>query len=438
MDHFSHSRRTALKAGVSGAAFLATMRLTGAAQSASAEATPVAVMPMTGQEVPELAAFDTVMQQVMTHWSLPGSQLAIAREGRLIYNRGFGYADLDAGAIVEPDQIFRIASTSKAITAVAILTLVDAGNLTLDTRVFPLLGFEPVTNAPVDPRLSSITVEQLLVHSGGWDSALSWDFQNMPWTSMASAMVGTEDPAEAETIIRFVLGVPLDFDPGSRSVYSNFGFNVLGRVIEHVSGQTYGDYVQEQVLEPAGVTGMVLGKTRLEERAAGEVRYYDPPGRPPSPSVFPGEGYGPSAYGGFYLESFDAHGGWVGTAADLVRFTLAVDGTRGPALLTSETVTAMETTQRPPSGEAGAGNDPGGFGLGWITSETETGFEWTHAGALVGSNASWLIRFGDGMVLAFTTNSLPIDVGSFFNELTSGLRATIDGITTWPTDDQFE
>jgi N-acyl-D-amino-acid deacylase len=434
----SLSRRTALQVGAAGTAFLATASLAEAAQSATPEATPVAVVPMTGQEVPELAALEAVLQSIMTDWSLPGAQLAIAREGRLVYNRGFGYADVEAGTVVEPDNIFRIASTSKPITTVAILTLVDAGDLTLDTQVFPLLDFESAPNAPIDPRLASITVEQLLVHAGGWDSTVSGDPQYMPWTNMASSMFGLEDPAEAETIIRFMLGVPLDFDPGTRSVYSNFGFNVLGRVIEHVSGQSYGDYVQEQVLEPAGVTDMVLGKTRLDERADGEVRYYDPPGRPLGPSVFPGEGYGPSAYGGFYLESLDAHGGWVGSAEDLVKFTLAIDGTRGPALLSPETVTAMETTQRPPSGEVGAGNEPGGLGLGWNSQADDDGFEWTHAGALEGSNASWLIRFGDGMVLAFVANSLPIDFGSFFGALIPTLRQAVAETTTWPADDQFE
>jgi N-acyl-D-amino-acid deacylase len=90
---------------------------------------------------------------------------------------------------------------------------------------------------------------------------------------MAAASVGLADPAEAATIVRFMLGEPLDFDPGTRQAYSNFGFNVLGRVIEHVSGQPYGAYVRNHVLSPAGITRMRLGRTRLADRAPGEVHY---------------------------------------------------------------------------------------------------------------------------------------------------------------------
>ena len=75
-----------------------------------------------------------------------------------------------------------------------------------------------------------------------------------------------------------MLGEPLDFAPGTRQAYSNFGFNVLGRVIGHVAGQPYDAYVRDHVLAPAGIRAMRLGRTRLADRAPGEVRYYAPPG----------------------------------------------------------------------------------------------------------------------------------------------------------------
>ena len=214
----------------------------------------------------------------MSKWSLPGGQLAIARDNRLVYNRGFGHASTEDDQVVAPEMTFRIASNSKPITAVAILQLVQAGKLALDTPVFPLLALEGPANAPRDPRLDTITIEQLLVHSGGWNSDAGVDPQYVPWTMMASLTLDAEVPAEAETIIRYVLSQPLDFDPGTASAYSNFGFNVLGRVIEHVSGQPYEDYVVEHVLTPAGITTMAIGGTTLDERIPGEVRYYSPPG----------------------------------------------------------------------------------------------------------------------------------------------------------------
>ena len=326
--------------------------------------------------MPELAAVDAVMDDLMARWQLPGGQVALAKDGRLVLNRGYGLADVERGEPVQPTSLFRIASVSKAITAVAILTLVDAGTLALDDTVFPLLAFAPPPHATMDPRLATITVQDLLVHAGGWDSAQSFDPQGLPFSRTAAAMVGLADPAEAATIVRFMLGEPLDFDPGTRQAYSNFGFNVLGRVIEHVSGQPYEAYVRDHVLAPAGITTMRLGRTRLADRAPGEVRYYAPPGQAPGWSVFWGEGFAPFAYGGStYLEALDAHGGWIASAADLVRFATAVDGQRGPALLTPETVQAMITTPRPPTEAPGhrlprghcrghrrtrLGHDPGG------------------------------------------------------------------------------
>jgi CubicO group peptidase (beta-lactamase class C family) len=153
----------------------------------------------------------------MPTWHVPGGQLAVAWDDRLVLNRGYGLADVDRPEPVQPEALFRIASASKAITAVAILTLVDAGTLALDERAFPLLGLSPAANAATDPRLDTITVEQLLVHAGGWDSSQSFDPQYLPWCRMAAVALGLEDPPEPTTIVRYMLGVPLDFAPGSRS-----------------------------------------------------------------------------------------------------------------------------------------------------------------------------------------------------------------------------
>ena len=428
-------RRRALQLAAAGAGLAALSLRTAAAQTdASPAASPVAAgdVPVNGEAVAGLEDFGAMMTATMTRWNLPGGQLAIAHEGRLVYNRGFGYASVEDREAVTPDMTFRIASVSKTITAVAILQLVDAGELTLDTPVFPLLALEGPSGALRDPRLDSITVEHLLVHAGGWNS-VAFDPQNLPMTLLASQALQAENPAEADTIVRYMLSQPLDFDPGTLSVYSNFGFNVLGRVIEHVSGQPYEDYVNLQVLAPVGITTMAIGGTTLAERMPGEVRYYGSPGERPRESVFPGGEFGPPAYGAFYLRSLDAHGGWIASAADLVRFTLAIDGTLGSALLKPETVTAMETTPRPPSEASGAGNVEGGFGLGWNSVRVDDGYEWSHAGALIGSTSAWLVRKPGGTVVAFAFNSQPQDVGGFFGEIIPAIQTLLEDTTAWPT-----
>lgn len=434
---YSFNRRRALQLGATGIGLAALSSRSVAAQS---NATPVASddIPVSGENVAELDDFSTLMTQVMSRWQLPGGQLAIAAEGRLVYNRGFGYASIEDQEEVQPHSLFRIASNTKPITAVAILKLVDAGELTLDTPVFPLLALDPPEGAPRDPRLDTITIEQLLVHSGGWNSTVSGDPQYLPWTLLASRLLEAEDPAEAETIIRFMLGQTLDFDPGTVSAYSNFGFNVLGRVIEHISGQPYEQFVIDEVLAPAGITTMVIGGTTLEERKVDEVRYYAPPGMAPRVSVYPNGGYVPVAYGAFYMQALDAHGGWIGTAEDLVRFSLAVDGARGEALLSPETVTVMETTPRPPSAAAGAGNVDEALGLGWNSLPVDGGYEWSHAGALEGSTGSWVVRKPGGTALAFSFNSLPQDYPSFFGDIIPAVQQLLATTTEWPETDQFE
>ena len=131
-------------------------------------------------------------------------------------------------------------------------------------------------------------------------------------------------------------------------------------------------------------------------------------------------------YGGIYIEALDAHGGWIASAEDLVRFVTAVDGQRGPALLAPATVQAMLDTPLPPpaeGGSAGAGNAQPTSGLCWVVRPEDGGVSWSHAGALENMCASWLIRTPDGLALAFVTNTLPplSDIGAFFPEVGTAL-----------------
>ena len=305
-------------------------------------------VPITGQSVPELADFDEVILQVMARWGLTGGALALSKDGRLVFSHAYGLADIVENRPFQPTSLCRIASDTKPITGVTILRLVDDGLLSLDDRPFRILAdLQPPPNASINPQLDDITIQNLLQHTGGWDSTKSFDPQYPPYTDWAAAVLGIEAPPAAEQIIRFMLSQPLDFVLGTKYAYSNFGYNVLGRVIEWISGMPYGDYVQQQVLAPAGITDMRLGRTLFEDRAPGEVRYVNLPDQPLVPSVFPGMGYVPLAYGGFYMEAMDAHGGWIATAEDQIRFATAVDGQRGRALLKPETVDMMLHTPRP-------------------------------------------------------------------------------------------
>ena len=268
-------------------------------------------------------AFDPVVEKFMHERGIPGGALAVVKNRRLVYARGYGWADREKKISVQPDTIFRIASVSKPFTAVAVFKLIEVGKLSLDTRAIELTGIEPLlaNGAKRDARLDHITVRQLLQHTGGWDRDTSGDpmFKAVP----IATLVGEAPPAGPRAVIRYMLGRPLDFDPGTRYAYSNFGYCLLGRIIEKISGQSYEAFVRENVLKTAGIARMKIGSTR--EQAEGESRYYTVDSKEAA-NVFPdGPRQVPWPYGGFHLEAMDAHGGWIASAVDLARFAAAMD-----------------------------------------------------------------------------------------------------------------
>jgi N-acyl-D-amino-acid deacylase len=389
---------------------------------------PATPFPISGTAVPGMASVDTVISTLMRKWAIPGGAVGIVKDGRLVYSRGFGYADAVARTEVAPDALFRIASLSKPVTAAAVLKLVEQGRLSLDAPAFALLpDITPLPGSTVDPRLASITVRHLLEHSGGWDRDATFD--PMFRTTQAAQATNTPAPATASAVIRYMLGRPLDFTPGTRYAYSNFGYAVLGRIVERVSGTSYEQFVQQAVLAPAGARRMRLGRSLEADRAPGEVRYYD---RSTLTSVYPGGGTVPAPYGGFSLEVMDAHGGWLASTVDLLRFATAVDGlpTR-PDVLSAASIGLM--TARP-AAPLWAGS-PVHYGLGWLVRPAEG--NWWHDGSLPGTTA-FLVRTGTGLawVALFNARDM-VPNTTFAAELDGAMWEAVRGVTAWPTHDLF-
>ena len=166
----------------------------------------------------------------MQKYEIAGGTAAVAKDGRLVYARGFGWADRKNKVPMQPDSLMRIASISKPFTAAAIMRLVEQGRLKLDEPILPYLKkFGADEEKNLDPRWRQITLEHLLRHTAGFDRNKSFDPMFIP-----------QRPSRRwirRAIIRYMLGKPLDFDPGTRYVYSNFGYCLLGRVIEAVTGK---------------------------------------------------------------------------------------------------------------------------------------------------------------------------------------------------------
>lgn len=394
---------------------------------------------MTGRSDPALAAIDQAVQSFIREHRVPGLSLAVTYQGRLVHSRGYGYADVATQQPVEPHHLFRIASVSKPITAVAILQLVEQGKLSLDDCVFEVLELEPdaAEKEKFDERQRAITIRHLLQHRGGWDRDKSFDamFQSVRFAQS----LGVDPPAKPHDVIRAMLAVPLDFEPGERYAYSNYGYCLLGRVIEKLTGQSYEDYVKEHVLAPAGVTAMRIGSTRLDQRHADEVRYYHPG---EAKSVF-AEDLGqpvPSPYGAWYLEAMDSHGGWIASAEDLARFAVSLDAEPKTPILTTPSLELIY--ERPPglAGKHENGKDKEVFyGLGWQVREHSDGTRtiW-HGGSLPGTNTELAKRY-DGINFAVLLNTrVSAKSSSLINDATQRIHRAIESVKDWPQHDLFD
>ena len=386
-----------------------------------------AAVPASAQD--QLAAYDRFMTDLLQRYHLPGGALAVSRDGRLLLAKGYGFADREHNRPVEADSLFRIASISKPFTAVAILRLVEQGKLHLDDKAFSYLAdLHPPKGQTPDPRLALITIRQILHHTGGWDRDISFDPMFRPL--IAAEAVGAPKPASCETVIRYMMGQKLDFDPGTKYAYSNFGYCVLGRIIERVTGEKYETFVKREVLSPAGITRMKIGSSLTSDEAGGEVHYYNEgAGR----SVFPSlTGQVPWPYGGFYLEAMDSHGGWIASAIDLVKFANAIDGRRGLPLLSRKSIAELTSRPAPPLPQ----NSLAYYGLGLSIRPVGKYANWWHGGSLPGTT-TLLVRTHHGYCWAAVFNSRPEAAGKLSGDLDSGLWKAFAEVAAWPDRDLF-
>ncbi|MBM3499078.1 MAG: beta-lactamase family protein [Armatimonadetes bacterium] len=383
-----------------------------------------------------LKPFDAQMTSFMAARNIPGGALAVSRNGKLVLAAGYGYADVEAQETVSPTSLFRIASLSKPITGVAIMRLMELypDRVSLGTPAFSLVQIQ--ADAAGDPRLSQVTVGQLLYHTGGWDRGRSFDPMGRP--RQISEALGIPSPPGPRDIIRYMLGQPLEFAPGAEHAYSNFGYCVLGRIIEDVSGRPYEQFVKDEVLGPLSITTMRIGRSLRENLAPGEVCYYDPRnGR----SVWPASGAeeGSLAYEALAIEPMDSHGGWIASAVDLVKFACAFDGAEHCPILTPESVAVMFARPEGPAGyEADGAPQAAYYAGGWSVRPTGDGRanHW-HAGGLPGTS-TLLVRRSDGLNWAVLFNQGLDDSGLEYGDIDPALHRAANAVNDWPDWDLWE
>ena len=217
----------------------------------------LSVAPAAAQDAAVLAEVDRTMEAYRLDAHIPGMVWGIVRDGRLVHVKGAGVQDTEAKRPVTPETLFRIASMTKAFTAVSILKLRDDGKLSLDapveTYVPELRGWTyPTEDAP------KIRVRDLLTHTAGFVTDDPWGDRQTPMAEEAFTRLLTD-------------GVPFTRTPGLAMEYSNLGYALLGRIVANVSGQAYKDFVRGLIFAPLGMasTGYDVGASPAERRALG-------------------------------------------------------------------------------------------------------------------------------------------------------------------------
>ncbi len=388
----------------------------------------------TGTPVPTLSALDNVMQQALSRYSVKGGSLAVVKDGRLVFARAYGWADAESQVPAQPDSLFRWASTSKTLTATAVMSLVEQGKLDLDTPIFTILNqYSPYNGKLGDSRIPAITVRQVLHHTGGWDRMISGDPVTGDRTITAASATRTAFPPSRDTVIRYMLAQPLEFAPGARFAYSNFGYMLLGRVIEKISGKSYEAYVRDSILTPSGLPRIQLGGSTLAARLPGEVKYYDYPGAPlVSSYVSAQREMEPAPYGFANFDLNDADGAWVSSVIDLAKLTALLDGARPRAPVTADSFAAM-IAQTPRTTWV---DSVGWYGFGLFAVPQLGGITWSHGGTVPGTRAGFW-HFANGICYAFLFNGDSKDQTSLTSYVAQSVWDALAAVPDLPDHDLF-
>lgn len=340
---------------------------------------------------PPLDKMDREIERFIGRWNIKGLSLAVTRNDSLLYTKGYGMADVERGEKMTPRNIMRLASASKLVTAIAIMRLVEAGKLKPEDKVFGpdgILNDTCYTNAIKDERLFDITVDHLLMHKGGFGMGAGDPMFN---TKDIIAAKNLASAPTNEELTKIVLGRKIAFTPGHGFRYSNFGYMLLSLVIERITGKSYWDFVNEDVLQPAGCFRFKPATNYYADRHEDEVRYYGPD----TVAVEEYNGSGKMVervYGGSNINGLLGAGGWCASASDLARLVAATD--KCPRVKNILSNTSIDSLT--------AYGEDDKRARGW--SEIDANGKWRRTGTL-SSTHTLVERFPNGECWVIITNS---------------------------------
>jgi CubicO group peptidase (beta-lactamase class C family) len=189
----------------------------------------------------------------------PGAAVLVSKDGKVLYKKGFGYADIDAKQLIQPQTKFRIGSITKQFTAAAILKLQEEGKISVNDKLSKFL--------PDFPRADEVTIHHLLTHTSGIHS----------YTAKPEFMAKVTSPVSEDELIAFFKNDPYDFNPGERWEYNNSAYFLLGHIISKVSGKSFENFLKDNFFAPLAMTntGVHHASLKLTNEAKGYTKERD-------------------------------------------------------------------------------------------------------------------------------------------------------------------
>ncbi|MDO5569954.1 MAG: serine hydrolase domain-containing protein [Bacteroidales bacterium] len=374
-------------------------------------------------EFDQTKRFDRNVERFINKWNITGASLVVMKNDSLIYAKGYGFADKEHNIRMDVNNIFRVASVSKLITATAIMKLCEEGKLSLDSKIF---GHDGILNDSVylsyrDKKIENITVENLLRHQGGFsrgqgDPMFDYD--------ILKKRTGAQYPFTCDDVITYILKSRLPYRPGTVNSYSNIGYAVLEKVIEKCSNTNYETYVRNYILLPAGCFNMHLGNSYPEEAYRNEVHYYEQPDQDLVPNPADESIFIRKCNGGNDIKFLGAAGGWIASPIELARLVVSISGS--PLY---DQVLKKRSIQRMIEPVKNT------YPLGWIAA-TEGG-ELIRTGTMSGTSA--LIRYKkNDFSYIFVTNTSTYKGSSLSIEIRKLMDKELNNVKNWPSRNLFE
>jgi D-alanyl-D-alanine carboxypeptidase len=354
--------------------------------------------PATPKQVNDKDALEAYLDQLTSSGNPPGLSVVVVKDGEMVYNKAFGYADGPRRIKAAPDTIYHWWSMTKIPTAIAVMQLQEQGKLDLDDQVTKYLPWFKV-NYPTNVS-TAITIRNLLQHSSGLPDSVP---------AMAGWVHYSDETYNQTELLKKYLPEfnTLKFEPGAKAVYSNVNYMVLGAVIEAVSGQTYESFIMENILQPLGMsqTDFVMSPAMSEHEAAGTLAIVHPytPLLPIllNPKALVRERGGKLFWlNRFYIDATPSTG-LIGSAPDVARFMLAYlnGGTLdGKSILRPESISMLTETMPVDS-----------RGLGWAVGETDGERYLEHMGGGAGFATTMRLYPASGLGVAILSNGTELD-----------------------------